>query len=200
MVRPGLWFPLSPYVQVQGGVDDQLWGHPVPSSLLHIAVCSSWQHVWTKTYATKIKLKNSFISRVLWLFSKFKALLKFQLCIFTLYFVPGREKFISKFCLEKILGFLCCFDLFWHLAGMLAGSSEYQWLSGLQDGDAVYRPPLAHRLHDPAFPDQLQSQSHWSLKSKCALHERVIICPLIPNVSVSGYIKERIWGFLRTMV
>lgn len=105
-----------------GGEPLNLTMSPVPSSLLYIAVCSSWQHVWTKTYATKIKLTNSFISRVLWLFSKFKAPLKFQLCIFTLYFVPGREKFISKFCLEKNFWL---FMLFWFI---LTSSRHVSWV------------------------------------------------------------------------
>lgn len=96
---------------------------PKPSSLLHIAVRSSWQNVWTKAYATKKKLfKNSFISTVLWLFSKFKAPLKFQLCIFTLYFVTGREKFVSKLCLEKNPWL---FMLFWFI---LTSSRHVSWV------------------------------------------------------------------------
>lgn len=133
-------------------------------------------------------LKNSSISRALWLFSKFNMPLKFQLCIFASYFVPGREKFANKLCQKKkkqSLAFYAVLDLFWHLAGMLVGSPEYQLLSGLQDGDAVYRPPLACRLWpDPAFPDQLQSQSLWSPKSKYIIYASVIICSLIPNVLV----------------
>lgn len=80
---------------------------------------------------------------------------------------------------------------------MLAGSPEYQWLSGLQDGDAVYRPPLMHRLRDPTFPDQLQSQSLWNLKSKCALHASVSICPLIPNVWILGILRRGLGFFFK---